>query len=176
MGCDIHQINILIDAKTKKPYEFSGETTFGEEADYKSEFKPLIEGRCYDWFGILAGVRADAFEIRDNVHKDIPEELPEDIKKTLEDPDYCFHSFTWYYMANLRKELKWTLKKMRMYVRARAVNDPEFISGGDIDEWRWNMEAVKHWIGILDGIQETLSLRGHGEDFVSSKIFFFFDS
>lgn len=176
MGCDIHQINILIDAKTKKPYCIDGEIPNGQETDYHSDnVQEFIDGRNYKLFGILAGVRGDDFQINGNVYPGIPEELPEDMKKEITDPDYCNHSFTWFYMQDLLKELEWTQKKIGMFIKASSFSDPYFIAGGEIDEYYWLKESVKEWIKILKETRKGLSIKGREEDFKTSKIFFFFD-
>ena len=175
MGCDIHQINIMIDTATKKPYDFSGEVPI--RAKYKSGYvEEFIPGRSYDLFAILAGVRGDMFQITDNVYSGIPEELPEDLKKDIEDKEYCCHSFTWYFMEDLQKELEWTAEKIQMYLQARANQDPEFIADGEIDEWRSIKGSVQRWIKILAETKDKLRSEGHAGDFKTSKIFFFFDS
>lgn len=176
MGCDIHQINILIDAKTKKPYCIDGEIPNGQETDYHSDnVQEFIDGRNYKLFGILAGVRGDDFQINGNVYPGIPEELPEDMKKEITDSDYCNHSFTWFYMQDLLKELEWTQKKIGMFIKASSFSDPYFIAGGEIDEYYWLKESVKEWIKILKETRKGLSIKGREEDFKTSKIFFFFD-
>ena len=175
MGCDIHQLNIIIDAKTKKPRLIEGELPKGEatkfEAKYLAEFIP---GRCYELFGILAGVRADEFQIADNVNYGIPKGLPEDIQKYLEDRD--FHSHTWYRLEELQHELEWTEEKIDMYLKARAVQDPFFISGGEIDEYRALKRSVSEWIVMLDDTKQLLASEGHLEDYKESIVLFFFDS
>lgn len=175
MGCDIHQINIMIDAKTKQVYDVSGEVPIGElyHSDYVKEF---IDGRNYDLFGILAGVRSEMFQITSDVHLGVPDELPDSIKEKMDDNDYCFHSFTWYYLDDLKHELEWTVEKLQMYLQARANTDPSFISDGDIDEYRWIKRSVEKWVQELTILYEDLKAAGHDEDFKTSKVFFFFDS
>ena len=176
MGCDIHQINIMI-GQDLKPWLIDGELPEGEETEYKSKYvEEIVPGRSYDMFAILAGVRGDMFQIQDNAHSYIPDELPPKIQDWLNDRDYCFHSFTWYFLADLYHELKWTRKKMSMYLKARAVQDPSFISDGEIDEFRWLMHSVSSCIKTLKKTQEQLESEGRGEDFKTSKVLFFFDS
>lgn len=175
MGCDIHQINIMIDAKTKKAYDVSGEVPIGENyhSDYVEEF---IDGRSYDLFGILAGVRSKMFQIAEGAHLGVPDELPDSLKEKMDDHNYGFHSFTWYYLDDLKHELVWTVEKLNLYIQARAIIDPSFISDGEIDEYRWIKHSVEKWVKELTVVFEGMNAAGHGEDFKTSKVFFFFDS
>ncbi len=175
MGCDIHQINIMIDAKTGEAYAIEGDTHDGDlyKSNYVDEFIP---GRSYSLFAILAGVRGDEFQITGSCRVGIPDELSEDLKKYCEDPDYAMHSFTWYYLADLLSELKWTKQKIKIFLQAMANRDPAFVSGGDIDEYRSIMISVNRWIRILKNTRQKLKDEGREEDFKSSKIFFAFDS
>lgn len=123
-------------------------------------------------FGILAGVRSEMFEIKDNVGGGIPEETPKEIRCFLEVKDYNFHSFTWYTLENLADSLKWTAEKIDMYIKAKANIDPEFIAYGEIDEYKWLMHNV---LVIVDKLMKVKA--EHKDiDFKKSKVLFFFDS
>lgn len=176
MGCDIHQINIIID-ENENLVQIDGEIPCGVDTQYKSDLvSELVPYRSYDIFGILAGVRGDAFQIQDNVCCGIPNEIQGELRQSLEDTDY--HSFTWFYMESLLKELAWTKKKIKMFCKASAISDPGFISSGQIDEYRWLARNVDEIMKKLQDAKQKIERENPGwvGDFKKCKVLFFFDS
>lgn len=173
MGCDIHQINIIVDPSTKKAVDISGDVVW--DAPYETTYvSELLSGRCYDLFAILAGVRGDFFQITDNVHLGIPEELPADLKEFITERD--FHSHTWYYLPDLQRELEWTAEKIQRWCTTTAAREPEFISCGEEQEWLSIRKTLLTWVTALDETKAKLEEAGMADSFKVSKILFFFDS
>lgn len=175
MGTDIHQINLMIDGATLKPYDVSGETRFGE--GFSSAYlEELCPGRDYDLFGILAGVRCTRFQITGNVGYGIPDEIPDGVRSGLEDKGLMLHDFVWYRLGDLKAELEWAREKVQMYATARANTDPEFIAEGGVDELHWLLRSIGSCVKALDRLEARLKAEGRAADFAVSKVLFFFDS
>jgi len=174
MGCDIHQINIMIDAETKKPYAIDGEVPYGE--CYTSNFiEEFIPGRNYMLFAVLAGVRGDEFQLEGNfVHKGIPPMLPFEINEDMNDSGYALHSFTWFYLSDLLKELPKTIKAIKEWMMNMSKEYPEFAE--EAEEYTWVIRSIREWIEILKNTKKLLKAQKSPKDFNSSIIFFSFDS
>ena len=96
MGCDIHQRTWVWSKPDKKYLDIH------EIDEYDSyTYKPLFTGRYYDFFGLLAGVRGNRFQIPDRYISGfgVPSFASKVFKKMYEDCPY--HSGIWFYPKDL---------------------------------------------------------------------------
>lgn len=179
MGTDIHQLNIVKDGSGKvlsiegiwPDMEYSKESKLGEK-QLLGPFPELVECRNYALFAILAGERGEEFEIQDREHG-IPKEL--EGNKEFEAAAEGLFDFTWYTLPQLLDGLRFTLKKIKLFIKASAFNDPAFVSLGEIDTYIYLQRDVRAMIQKLEDVWQFCRTSGKEELFENSVVLFAFD-
>lgn len=178
MGADIHQLNIIWDS-TKGTYYFEG-------PDHP--FKAYVNGRSYDvlqelvpfrnylLFGIIAGVRSEAYQI-ENVHCGYPKEMGtnKDIDIRLEDWYQYLHTPVWYYFSELQQELLITIKRLKKDIKKTRKKHSCLFSLDDeweVEDMMMMYENCLRMSTLLNESKEKLT----EEEFTKSIVFFVFDS
>lgn len=141
MGCDIH-VNVERHLKDgswqlltlENPFiEYKRTVTDEDGNTHEERWHPQVEAyndRCYELFGILAGVRSTALHQVDDDLRGFPVDASDELRKIYEGWKGGCHSTTWYLLSELK---------------AFAANDANFFSDksnwGEEDEpWRESVE------------------------------------
>jgi len=100
MGCDIHQ-KTFIWSTLERTYIDSSLLVEDNAWPGAAYFNPIVDGRNYFMFGVLAGVRSSEHEIMSR-HNGIP---PFMNKTAAEWLLASYHSFVWYFLDELEEKL-----------------------------------------------------------------------
>lgn len=117
MSCDIH---VFCEKYNHQINKWENLSLYTKSADGSFEARAVYDGRSYDLFGLLAGVRGPSVPFVPD--RGLPDDLSEEVERAWASGEGCWHTPTWYDYCELLAYLRF-VEQRDLYLRTKIELD-----------------------------------------------------